>query len=214
MPTRTLRPSELAAWTLLALLVIAGVPLFLCMPLWADVTFYDLCARNLLSGGVHYRDVFDTNPPGMPWIHAAVRTCVGWSSEAMRAADLLVVAGIVGLLATCRLVERTRPLAEGSGVDGCRFTRLLFLNVRVGCHCQRDIWEPARRARCGSSFAASKQSVRFLSNFHPPTPHPFRHVRLRRAHPCALPQPHSPTSPPGACWKDFSGAPPCGSNPS
>src|SRR4029078_4012408 len=76
MPTLRFQPIELAAWILLALLLAAGVPLFLCMPLWADVTFYDLCARNILAGGAHYRDVFDTNPPGMPRIHSLVRTGV------------------------------------------------------------------------------------------------------------------------------------------
>jgi hypothetical protein len=137
MPLRNPRPSELAAWILLALLVLIGTPLFLCMPLWADVTFYDLCARNLLSGGVHYRDVFDTNPPGMPWIHAAVRTCVGWGSEAMRAVDLMVVVGVIGLLlGWLRMLGRSREALVWTAVALTGF----YFSTSEWCHCQRDIW--------------------------------------------------------------------------
>src|SRR3954471_18319441 len=98
---------RLAAWLtrspwpaypgLLAALV-GGLPLFLRMPPWADLTLYDVAARNLLTGGVLYRDVFDTNLPGFVWALAAVRAVFGWSYEAVRAVDLLVVAGIVALL--------------------------------------------------------------------------------------------------------------------
>ena len=62
----------LAMASLLAVLVI-GVPLFLRTPVWVDVTYHDLSAWNVLHGGVHYRDVFETNLPGMVWLHAAIR---------------------------------------------------------------------------------------------------------------------------------------------
>src|SRR4051812_35280971 len=78
-------------WVCLALLLLLGLPLFLRKPLWCDVTLYDVAARNLLQGGIHYRDVFDTNMPGVVWIHALVRGCLGWSSEAMRLFDVLVL---------------------------------------------------------------------------------------------------------------------------
>lgn len=135
--THLVRYSETVAWLFLALLLLVAVPLFLCMPLWADVTFYDLCARNILAGGTHYRDVFDTNPPGMPLIHAAVRSCAGWSSEAMRAADLLVVAGVVGLLAGwLRTLGRSRAVLAWTAVGMAGF----YFSTSEWCHCQRDIW--------------------------------------------------------------------------
>lgn len=131
------RYSEVGAWMVLALMVVVGVPLFVCMPLWADVTFYDLCARNILSGGAHYRDVFDTNPPGMPWIHALVRTCAGWSSEAMRVVDLVVVAGVVGLFAGwLRTLGRSRAVLAWTAVAMVGF----YFSTSEWCHCQRDIW--------------------------------------------------------------------------
>ena len=40
----------------LGLVLVAFKPLFVCMPQWVDATHYDICARNLLQGGVHYRD--------------------------------------------------------------------------------------------------------------------------------------------------------------
>src|SRR5205809_7999245 len=82
------------AWLTLAVLLAVCLPLFLCMPPETDITFYDLSARNILRGGVHYRDAFDTNLPGMVWLHAVVRATLGWSSESLRAVDFAVVAAI------------------------------------------------------------------------------------------------------------------------
>src|SRR5947209_4566754 len=87
---------ERLGWTTLALLLLLGLPLFICMPLGFDVTLHDLCARNLLQGGIHYRDTFETNLPGMDWLHAAVRTCLGWRSETLRVVDFLIIAGVIG----------------------------------------------------------------------------------------------------------------------
>jgi hypothetical protein len=52
---RRLRPrwSEALAWAALLLLA-ACVPLFVCMPLTPDTILYDLCARNVMRGGVPY----------------------------------------------------------------------------------------------------------------------------------------------------------------
>jgi hypothetical protein len=129
--------SEVLAWTTLAGLLIAGLPLFLCMPLWADVTLYDLGARNLLQGGVHYRDLFDTNPPGMVWIHAAIRAALGWRSETLRGLDFLVVAGVVGLLQSwLRQMGSDRSLRIWTVVLLFGF----YLSTSEWCHCQRDTW--------------------------------------------------------------------------
>ena len=133
------RPSiaEAAGWLVLAALLVAGLPLFVCMPLWPDVTLYDLAARNVLRGGVHYRDIFDTNLPGMVWLHALVRSLFGWSSEAMRAADAVVVA------------LTTAALALFLGKLGVSRAGRAWFAVAVAafypfltefCHCQRDTW--------------------------------------------------------------------------
>src|SRR5205807_10230107 len=92
------RGSELLIWTGMVSLLTAALPLFLCLPLWADATHYDLCARNLLSGGTLYRDIFDMNLPGMVWLHALVRSLLGWRSEALRAVDLSIVTAVAALL--------------------------------------------------------------------------------------------------------------------
>lgn len=100
-PPLWLRPWRCAAvgWVVAAFLLLAGVPLFLCMPPWNDVTLHDLAVRAMLRGGVHYRDVFDTNLPGIDWAMAAVRLVFGWSYEALRAVDLVVIGVEVWLLA-------------------------------------------------------------------------------------------------------------------
>jgi hypothetical protein len=129
--------SAAAGWVVAAAVLVAGVPLFLCLPPWTDVTLYDVAARTVLRGGVHYRDVFDTNTPGFVWVVAAIRSCCGWSSEALRAWDLAVVAAAVALLIA--LVNR----AGGAGYPVAWFAAgvaLFYPFTSEFCHCQRDVW--------------------------------------------------------------------------
>lgn len=119
------------------MLVAVGLPLFLRMPLWIDVTLYDLAARTVLDGGVHYRDVFDTNPPGFVWLMCGIRAALGESIEAVRVIDLLVVVGISVLL--LRMARRAGATAAGvawgaAGVAG------FYLFISEFNHAQRDVW--------------------------------------------------------------------------
>src|ERR1700748_2427007 len=93
------RQGELLAWLTLTALLALLLPLYSCMPLTADVAFYDICARYVLRGGALERDLLCLMPPGMTWSPAAVRATLGGSSVAARAADLAVVAGLIALLA-------------------------------------------------------------------------------------------------------------------
>src|SRR5262245_11727615 len=97
---RGFRPwrSATLGWLVALAALAAGVPLFLCMPPWNDVTLHDMAVRAMLRGGVHYRDVFDTNLPGIDWAMAGVRFAFGWSSEVLRAVDLVVIAAEAWLL--------------------------------------------------------------------------------------------------------------------
>jgi hypothetical protein len=123
------------ALLLLAVLVV-NVPAFLCLGLDSDATQWDLCTRTVLRGGVLYRDAFENNLPGMLWLHAAVRSLLGWSVTALRAADLLLVAAAVWLLV------RQVPPAAGSGarVGLAAVLALFYFSTSEWCHCQRDTW--------------------------------------------------------------------------
>lgn len=122
-----------------ALVVLLGVsiPLFLSTPVWIDVMFYDLCARTLMKGGTYYRDILDTNLFGMAWLHVGIRSVLGWSSEAIRAVDLILVTAIVALLTSW-----LRPIGTP------RSSRMWLAVVLFACyfsmsewsHCQRDVW--------------------------------------------------------------------------
>jgi hypothetical protein len=131
------RRSELLPWLALLLLLPLGLPLFLCMPLWADATLYDLAARNLLQGGIAYRDIFDTNLPGMVWLHAGIRALFGWRSEGLRAVDLLIVCGIAGLLvAWLGRLGLSRPARAWT-----LFALFVYyFSLSEWSHCQRDTW--------------------------------------------------------------------------
>ncbi len=114
-----------------------GLPLFICMPLWVDTTYHDLSARNVLRGGVHYRDIFETNLPGMVWLHALIRPLIGWSSEAIRAVDFAVVGGEITLL--CLWLKRIGVPRSGlAWFLAAAFFFYLFETEFI--HCQRDGW--------------------------------------------------------------------------
>jgi hypothetical protein len=122
---------------LLIVLVLVALPLFLCMPLYADVTTFDLGARNLLRGGVHYRDAYDNSLPGMVWLHVGIRSLLGWRPEAIRLVDFLVVAMSVVLLLTWLRPLGFTPAAQvWTGVVLLSF----YLATSEVCHCQRDVW--------------------------------------------------------------------------
>lgn len=124
----------LTAWLVV---LIALTPLFVSLPLTSDVVLYDLQARCVLDGGVAYRDVFETNLPGMIWVHMLLRPIIGPSSEAIRIADLTVVGGIIAFFwfTLARIgVSRTGRLATGLAMSVC------YLSTNEWCHCQRDTW--------------------------------------------------------------------------
>ena len=120
-----------------ALALVAGVPLFLCLPPWNDVTLHDMVARTILRGGVQYRDVFDTNLPGIDWSMAAIRAAFGWGYEVLRAADLIVVGAITFVL--CVWVRR----CGGTGYAVAWFVAaiaLFYPFTSEFSHVQRDVW--------------------------------------------------------------------------
>jgi len=117
--------------------LLGGLPLFLRMPLWCDLTLYDVVVRNLLRGGLHYRDTFDTNLPGFVWLLSAIRSVFGFGAFALRCVDLLVVTGIVVLLD--RLARRGGATAAARwwAIAG---VCLLYPFAVEMVHCQRDTW--------------------------------------------------------------------------
>ncbi len=132
-----LRFTSAVPWLALTVVLGVGLPLFVCMPLWADATLYDIAARNVLTGGVHYREVFDTNLPGMVWLHMLVRTLFGWSSEALRITDIAIFAAIVFLLTRwLRDFGLSRPTRVWAAVVLFTF----YFGLPEWCHCQRDTW--------------------------------------------------------------------------
>ena len=132
---QTPRPGRVSAvlgWLTLGVILVAGVPLFLCMPFWFDVYHYDGCARTIMRGGVMYRDVFDNNLPGVIWLHAALRTLLGWRPEMLHLADLIFYTVDVLLLV------RWVPCRARVWLAAAFYAFYLF--IPEPCPCQRDIW--------------------------------------------------------------------------
>lgn len=126
---------DAAALAALLLVLIVCLPIFLCMPQWVDATFYDICARVILQGGVLYRDTFDINLPGMAWLHLGVRSVFGWRSEVLRAADFFVVAAI-----TCLLVRWDPALTRQGRIWTAATLLAYYFSTSEDCQYQRDVW--------------------------------------------------------------------------
>lgn len=140
-------------WSVVALLLLSliSLPIVVCMPLTSDTVLYDLQARNILDGGVMYRDILEPNLPGAVWIHLLVRSIAGWSSEVMRCADLFIVAAACLILAGLISIGSVRdPDERNNGLPVRRFTAgttggllamaAFYLSRNEWCHCQRDSW--------------------------------------------------------------------------
>src|SRR5262245_1639229 len=124
------------AWGTLVALLVVNLPAFVCMGLDSDILMYDLCARRVLAGDVHYRDLLETNFPGIVWAHMVVRTLFGWRPEVLRAADLAIVLTSVWLLT--RWLPKPAP---AWGRPATAFALLAFyLSTSEWCHVQRDVW--------------------------------------------------------------------------
>ena len=128
-------------WSLFLALLVGQVPIFIQQTLTPDTVLYDLQAKSLLNGGVLYRDVLEPNLPGIVWIHAIVRSMIGWCSPAFLIFDLLVV-GAVGMLlsriASCdTVVLKEKQTIRSAIMPG---VMLFYLGTSEWCHCQRDTW--------------------------------------------------------------------------
>ena len=137
-PAAILAP--VVACGLLAVFLIMAVPLFVAAPVTSDTSLFDVQAMTVLKGGTLYRDVLEPNLPGIVWLHLAIRSVVGWSSEAIRIVDLLLFGTTVFLL-SC-LVRRDDK--QQSSIQHLPLlalvTTLFYLTRNEWCHCQRDIW--------------------------------------------------------------------------
>jgi hypothetical protein len=135
------RPRKRAAAIIASLaigaLVVAMAPLYVCMPPWVDTTFFDIIAKSVLAHEPVYRVYLLHGPPGMLLLQSAIRSLIGWSSEALRLLDLGFVAGIIICLA------RTVPQRRLPAVK--LWTAFVLAYFYLGAttewsHCQTDTW--------------------------------------------------------------------------
>lgn len=149
MITRSHKSLLPAPITIVMLVVLAAVltPLFVCAPVTSDTSLFDVQAMTAQRGGVLYRDVIEPNLPGVVWIHMAVRSIAGWSSEAMRLFDLSVL--VLTAILLCSFVARRADLTTETGQTATPsrlplllfvFLFLFYVTRNEWCHCQRDSW--------------------------------------------------------------------------
>ena len=128
-------------WILTLFLLASQLPVFVQQSLTPDTVLYDLQARCLLNGGVLYRDILEPNLPGIVWVHALVRSLIGWSSPALLAFDLVVVLAIGSVLARLARIGCGRSDKSQTVLALTMPGVLLFyLGTSEWCHCQRDTW--------------------------------------------------------------------------
>jgi hypothetical protein len=143
-----MRPSNRPRWSIgiafgaLAILAVVQGPLLIRSPLGPDPVLYDLQARLITTGGVLYQDILEPNLPGAAWLHAIVRSVAGWSSEALRLADLLLFT--IAAITLAALITRSASQNQQPRLALQLLTILLlvgaYMTLNEWCHCQRDLW--------------------------------------------------------------------------
>lgn len=116
-------------------ILILNIPLFIRMPLATDVVLYDLQAQMVLHGGTLYQDMFETNLPGIVWLHMLVRSATGMSSDAIRVVDLIIFSGTALLLMQWN--RRNHLSRAGMLWIGIALFSFYF-SLSEWCHFQRD----------------------------------------------------------------------------
>ncbi|HAH47151.1 MAG TPA: hypothetical protein DCM07_20310 [Planctomycetaceae bacterium] len=120
---------------LFAALLVLCVPMFIRMPLATDVVLYDLQAKTVLNGGTLYKDIFETNLPGIVWLHMLIRPLIGMSSDALRIVDLLIFSGSALLL----MFWNRRNQASVTALLWIGIALFAFyFSITEWCHFQRD----------------------------------------------------------------------------
>lgn len=148
------------AWIVFVLLVAIHLPAYLCMGLDVDISMYDLVARRVLRGDVHYRDLLETNFPGIVWLHMIVRSLFGWRPEVLKSFDFLMVSGSAWLLANW--LPRSAPAWGKPALASVLFA--FYFSLSEWCYCQRDIWMMfpclwALRLRTNSAERSFRRSI-------------------------------------------------------
>ncbi|QDT27090.1 hypothetical protein Enr10x_24040 [Gimesia panareensis] len=134
-PDRQITAGTWFASCILVLLLILCVPLFIRMPLATDVVLYDVQAETVLKGGTLYQDMFETNLPGIVWLHMLIRPLIGMSSDALRCVDSLFLTGTVALL----MLWNRRNQLSVTGMLWVGITLYAFyFSLSEWCHFQRD----------------------------------------------------------------------------
>lgn len=129
--------SRYLAWSAVLALLVSSGPLFLCMPIIDDAALWNLHVQVFLDGGLPYRDVLETNPPGTLWLMAAIRWLVGPSSIALRTADLAILGTVILLLVQ---ILRDVGLGKSARIWTGVVCLLFYFSISEWCHCQRDMW--------------------------------------------------------------------------
>src|SRR5207249_430578 len=70
------------------------------------------------------------------WLHAGVRTLLGWSVEAIRFADFLVLTGVIALL----LRWLPASVSRSARLALALVLYTYYFSMTEWCHCQRDLW--------------------------------------------------------------------------
>lgn len=167
MESQQVRQSTGFTWMaalILLLILILNIPLFIRMPLATDVVLYDLQAQAVLNGGVLYQDLFETNLPGIVWLHMLVRSAVGISSDAIRVIDLFIFSGTVLLL----MQWNRRNHLSMTGMLWVAIALFSFyFSLSEWCHFQRDtlILLPAT----GAVWLRRKQIDRLIPRLESPS---------------------------------------------
>jgi hypothetical protein len=121
----------------LALFLFLFLPSFLCMPSHIDISFFSVCARIVVRGGILERDILFFWFPGMVWLLVGVQSVVGPSSEVFQLLDFLFFTGCVWLLTRWMHLS---GVSRAGQVWAALALYISYFSINELVHCQPDVW--------------------------------------------------------------------------
>lgn len=145
-------------WLRVACILVIGLSALLVMTFdyGRDQSIYALVAREMLHGGMPYKDAFDFKPPGIFLVYAFSRAIFGADQSAIRILEAISLCGTAWLLVV--LSKRHFRTSTAGWIAAAIASQL---------HAQLDFWHTAQPETFGATLTLAALFIAPIGSFEP-----------------------------------------------
>ncbi len=146
-------------WLRVACILVIGLSALLVMTFdyGRDQSIYALVAREMLHGGMPYKDAFDFKPPGIFLVYAVARALFGADQSGIRVLEVFSLCGSAWLLV---VLSKRHFRTSTAGWIAAAITSQL--------HAQLDFWHTAQPETFGGTLTLAALFIAPIGTFTPP----------------------------------------------